>query len=847
MPMKKPFSLFHKITKRFPGTGSKAAALSGQSLWLWLLVHLAIPLLFLLSVFLDGPVRINTMLFDMLPRSGQSRTVMEADKILGEKNSRELVILAAAGDFQNAKKGAAQLCTEFEHSPDFEKTLLYFDSALISEFRQYLFNYRFVIAGRETLTKLESGGAGEIAEDALASAFGAFNFIPMDNIEKDPFLLTERRTEEFLSSSLPAGGGLSPKENVLSAEKDGTWYVLLRMTLAPGVVSVGGGKNAVGNIYTKAAQIKESIPGLEFYFSGIPFHSYESSSGARREISIISTVTLVIILVMFIFVFRSPLPVIFSVLAAVVSLSIAAATALLVFREIHIITFVFGTTLIGTSVDYSVHFFVHWKGNRALKSGLEIRSHILKSITMCVISTELAFFVFLLAPFPILKQFAVFSIAGLLSSFLTAFCLYPRLKIPEEGKRKFQLFRRGFFLPAGNPRRSGTAHNIYGAASRPGRRFLPWAARLALVIGLAISALTLLFFNSSEIKIDNKLSSLYTMSAALLESEKRTALVLDYGSPGWYFIIEGGNSEETLEREERLTARLEEEIRQGNLGSFLGTSVFVPSIKTQTRTYEAMKALLPLLPSQFESLGFPPEYTEYFYNEFPAEARYCLPEDILRLSDTPFLAGISNLWTGDLGGSCYSCVLPLHPVGDESLFRTIAGEFGNVHFVNKAKDISGDLDTLTRTMLLLFLAAYLLISIVICLVYPWRDSLKICAAPLFLVLAAMAALALNGIPMGFFPAAALVLVFGLGLDYIFYMTGKKHTDDYKLIRLAVTMSFLTTLLSFGALALSSFAPVHIFGLTVSSGLSAAFIFAMLLNGRETPGAGASSAAAGENQ
>ena len=39
---------------------------------------------------------------------------------------------------------------------------------------------------------------------------------------------------------------------------------------------------------------------------------------------------------------------------------------------------------------------------------------------------------------------------------------------------------------------------------------------------------------------------------------------------------------------------------------------------------------------------------------------------------------------------------------------------------------------------------------------------------------------------------------------------------------AVALSFITTELSFGALAFSSFVPVHIIGLAISSGLLAAF-------------------------
>jgi len=796
MPMNKRF---------FQLTENQLDKLKSRELKLWLLVHLSIPLLLLLSIFFKGPVRVNTSLFDMLPQSRQAKEVMEADKILGEKSGREIVILACAPDFQEAKKGAVFLYDEFKKTDRFENISLYFDSQTIESFYRFFFDYRFVIASDDTLELLENGGTEEIAYYALANAFGAFNLLPLDNIENDPFFLVQRRMENFISSSL-FSGNMTVREDVLAAQKDDMWYVLLRMTLAPLSVSIQADRNITGKIYSTVQSYKEAEPETNFYFSGVPFHSYESSSGAQKEISLICTVTLILILIIFIYIFRSVLPVLFSVMAVTVSLALAASAALLFFREIHIITFVFGTTLIGTCIDYSVHFFTHWKGNPSLKNGAEIRRYISKSLLMSFLSTEICFFVFIFAPFPILKQFAVFSMAGLLSSFLTCFCIYPRLKLPPDEKRQFQVFTNKLFV-------------------KIKKIPVPRKARLAVFAVLLIAAVSFIAFNFSSVKIKNDLSSLYTMSNFLMESEKKAAQVLDYSSSGWYFIVSGKSAEETLQHEENLAARLKEEIVKGNMGSFLGTSVFVPSVKTQSRTYEAMKNLLPLVPEQFENLGFPPQYAEFYEKEFVSAERYCLPED------TPRNIGVSNLWIGEKNGDFYSCVMPLKPT-DEAVFRAIAEEFDYVHFINKQKDIGRDLDTLTKTILIFFLAAALVISIIVRFVYPLKDSLKIYTIPVSIALSAAAVLAANKIPLGFFSAAALVLVFGLGLDYVFYMTlGKKEKDNLSL--LAVTLSFLTTLFSFGALALSGFVPVHIFGLTVSAGLGAAFISAVILQSKES--------------
>jgi len=83
----------------------------------------------------------------------------------------------------------------------------------------------------------------------------------------------------------------------------------------------------------------------------------------------------------------------------------------------------------------------------------------------------------------------------------------------------------------------------------------------------------------------------------------------------------------------------------------------------------------------------------------------------------------------------------------------------------------------------------------------------------------------------FFGLTGMILVFGLGLDYIIYMIenirrekkGLIQNETPKLEPFAIFLSFLTTALSFGALAFSTFVPVHTIGLTIFLGLISAFV------------------------
>jgi predicted exporter len=68
---------------------------------------------------------------------------------------------------------------------------------------------------------------------------------------------------------------------------------------------------------------------------------------------------------------------------------------------------------------------------------------------------------------------------------------------------------------------------------------------------------------------------------------------------------------------------------------------------------------------------------------------------------------------------------------------------------------------------------------------------------------------------------------GIGVDYaaFFYLAGERRTST----SLAVTLSGLTTLLSFGLLAVSSTEIVHAFGFTVAVGIITAMLTAPLIN------------------
>ena len=141
-------------------------------------------------------------------------------------------------------------------------------------------------------------------------------------------------------------------------------------------------------------------------------------------------------------------------------------------------------------------------------------------------------------------------------------------------------------------------------------------------------------------------------------------------------------------------------------------------------------------------------------------------------------------------------------------------------------DISRDLDKLTKMILVFFAVAYVVIYIILRFFYKTKQALKIISIPVLIMIVVTCVFAIAKIHLEFFSIVGMILVLGLGLDYIIYMMeNEKHKgkEDSILEPYAIMLSFVTTVISFGALALSSFKPVHLIGLSIFTGLITAYL------------------------
>ncbi len=71
----------------------------------------------------------------------------------------------------------------------------------------------------------------------------------------------------------------------------------------------------------------------------------------------------------------------------------------------------------------------------------------------------------------------------------------------------------------------------------------------------------------------------------------------------------------------------------------------------------------------------------------------------------------------------------------------------------------------------------------------------------------------------------MILVLGIGIDFTLFLAEAR--GDLRITMFAITLSALTTMLSFGLLSLSSTYAVHSFGITVLIGIACAYLLSPL--------------------
>ncbi|MCQ2123866.1 MAG: MMPL family transporter [Fibrobacter sp.] len=746
---------------------------------IWVALHAILLVLGLLC-----PWNVETDLYSVLPDSSEFKNVSEAEKALSARSMRNISVLFGHENFEVAKNAAIVLDGAFVNDAGFEETRLHVDANAMKEMKNFLFEHRYVLQSPFVREALKKGDLQSLQNAADQKIYGVFSMADLSKLDEDPLLLGEQSFDYFTLESPLMSGKFSLRDGVLAATDSNVTYVMWSAVISNSTSAMANDEHVLGRLYKTLDSLSSAVPGLKIAKSGVPFHSYESSKNAQSEIAWISGISMVLILILLLSVYRSPLPILCTIGSIGVAAAAALATTWLLFGSIHIFTFVFGTSVIGVSIDYAIHFFTDWKKGG---SGFDVRSHILKGLILGFMTTELSYIALTFADFPLLKQMAVFSLAGLASSFTTILLLFPCLPVNKGGVK----------LPTIVPEKFISLYNVFAKGT---------GAKLQniVIVFFVVALLPGLYL----LNVQTDMRTMYTMSDELKASEMLSARLNNLGISANYFIVEGESAEDVLQREESLCERLDASKNDSLIKNYLAASSFLPSIKTQRETFEGIAAVTKdsTLFAKDSSLKTPEFLT--VENEYPQS----------------FKSLLNMLWIGEVNGKFYSAVLPLHASKNFDI-ANVAGGMDQVYAVNKMGNINDTLTNLSRVALFLVAVAYAIVFVILVCVYRFREAVRVIRAPVIACLFLASVFGYAGIPFNFFAIVGIILTLGIGIDYaLFFKEGGRNNLT---TALAVMLSAATTVISFGSLSFSSFTPVATFGLATLLGILCCFALSPL--------------------
>ena len=149
----------------------------------------------------------------------------------------------------------------------------------------------------------------------------------------------------------------------------------------------------------------------------------------------------------------------------------------------------------------------------------------------------------------------------------------------------------------------------------------------------------------------------------------------------------------------------------------------------------------------------------------------------------------------------------------------------SVTAVNKAAELSGLFGQYRARVALLLAAAYLIIFAGLSTRYGPRRAAVVLIPPVFAGLLALILISLAGQSLNLFHFLAMILVLGIGIDFTLFLAEAR--GELQSTMFAISLSAITTMLSFGLLSLSGTYAVHSFGLTVLIGIACAYLLSPL--------------------
>lgn len=751
-----------------------------KSALLWLILVIC---LIIFAGWLFSRSKLNTSVLSLLPQANSTTVPNELIDGFQNRLDKQLVWLIKPAQIDNVAP-VQWWYNALKEQSFIQEVNGSIDSQFQKDWAQSAYQYRYQLVDPITLHRIESDSQ---LSWILSQIYSPFSGLTTNELDHDPLLITRSTQLNQLSQK----SHLTVKHNWLTAEdeQNNTWYMIYA-ELKGSSFDMNQSQHIVEQLNTLADSLQRQWPDTEIIKRGVLFYSHAASTQAKQDITTIGSLSILGIIALIILIFCSIRPILLTLLSITIGIVCGAVAVLAIFGEIHIITLVMSTSIIGIAIDYALHYLTErlLYGNQ--ESPWQSLNKLISTLVIALITSLLAYLILLFTPFPGLKQLATFAIFGLIGAFLTVACWYP-------------------FLVQRLPTRRNIAEPYFA------KWLALWQTR-SMQFSMTLLALLFISLGLSQLKIDDDVGQLQALPTDLYHQEQKMIEITKQTNDQKWFIVYGQTAEQALQRLEAFLPFLNQAKENGLMDDY--QTINLPSQQQQRSNIASIKQHAPVVIEGLQRLGIT-----------PSEQLLTMTDDNL-MTPTQWLAsplsqGRKLLWLS-LESEQSAILIPLSNIQNITELKKLTNTSQGVQWLDRRQDFN-DMFTSYRQHLSQLLAIAIT---VICLSFIYRNwkygiriALKSTLPTLLSVGASLAILGLTHQSLNLFSMLALILVIGIGIDYTLFLSNAKSQTTGAL--LAVSMAALTTLLSFGLLVLSHTHAIVGFGLVLTGGIFTAFLFA----------------------
>ncbi|WP_109478008.1 MMPL family transporter [Paraburkholderia sp. C35] len=754
-----------------------------------------------------GPSPLETNLLALLPATEADPVAEKAVDTLANALGDRTVFLITGKDDERAKAAAKQFGAALQKSGAFASVTAELPPFDMSQIGGLYMPYRFGLLTRDDRDAIANNTAS--LHDALMQRI--YNPVrgPLaTQLADDPF----GWLEHFLSGLPLATSNLDLEDNMLVAHHGDNTSVLVVTTL-PGSAYESQTQRAVLSAAAQAeASLKASYPDASVARTGAVFYAESARSASEREVHLIGVASACGIALLMLWVFRSPRLLLFGFISTALGIVCALAATMLVFGKLHLLTLVFGASLIGEAVDYSIQYFVVYLGSQRGWNARQGARSVRPALGVALATSLLGYAILAWVPFPALKQIACFAIVGICTAFASVLWLLPVLLVKGPKHAQRRLFLRAATLLA-------RWHATIG-----GRRAWIVAGLLVLVAIPGWLRLT----------SDDDIHLLIQRDPVLVAQEDQVRNAIGVDNTAQFFVVRGTSQESVLQRAETLGTKLDALTGAQAVNGWQSVTQFVPSAQRQADARNVLAQHVFNDPAALRSLllqaGFRDEVADAWLASYAKSGK--APLTIEHWLAASWSQPYRHLWLGAVdarGEHGYAAIVIPQRVTPQNVAALIdiAHSTEGVVFVDKAASVSKLFGAYRIDSGIWLAGALALVLILLMVRYTPRGGIATTLPVLLAIGVTLAAFGYARVPLNLFNCLALMLVLGVGANYAVFLREGCLRDqaDLGAVWTGVLLSAATTLLSFGMLGLSAMPALKSFGATLALGILVSVLLA----------------------